>query len=171
LARQAGINYMFDSQVHYGYPDRQGKIPVEPLVTRQWENTTAIYVFRLLCTNYGFQDIEDPKTSIFLIRNKNHDVNFVTPDFYGNDTNVIPLIEFQDVPLTVALKNLVRQVGVKCIFSPRIDPWPPDSEQPQVSIRWENITASQAFAAICEDYDLNVIKYPISGIIRVEPND
>jgi hypothetical protein len=52
-----------------------------------------------------------------------------------------------------------------------MDPWPPDSEEPQISFRWENITASQAFAAICENYDLDVIKYPESGIIRVEPAD
>lgn len=171
LSRQAHINYMFDSQVQYGYPDRQGKIPIEPLVTKRWENVTATYVFLLLCTNYGFQDIKDPKTSVVLIRNRNHSVNFVPPDFYGNDTNVIPLIEFQDVPLSRALKNLAKQARLKYILSPRIDPWPPDSEEPQVSFRWENLTASQAFAALCENYDLDVIKYPVSGIIRIEPVD
>jgi hypothetical protein len=52
-----------------------------------------------------------------------------------------------------------------------MDPWPSDSEQPQINARWEKITATQAFFAICENYDLNVIKYPDSGIIRVEPAD
>jgi hypothetical protein len=40
-----------------------------------------------------------------------------------------------------------------------------------VNIRWENITAAKAFAAVCESYDLDVTEYPDSGIIRVEPAD
>jgi hypothetical protein len=171
LARQDRINYLFDSQVHYRYPDSQGKIPIEPLVTKRWENVTATYAFMVICTNYGFIVIKDPATSVVFIRNKNHAVNFVTLDFYANDTNVIPLIVFQDVPLSRALKNLAKQARLKCIFSPRMDPWPSDSEEPQINARWENITASQAFAALCENYDLNVIKYPVSGIIRIEPAD
>lgn len=75
------------------------------------------------------------------------------------------------MPISTALKNLAKQAHLKCIFSPRMDPWPSDSEQPQINARWEKITATQAFFAICENYDLNVIKYPDSGIIRVEPAD
>jgi len=162
LARQDHIEYLLDPQINFGYP--------EPVVTRRWEKITATYAFLDICTNFGFKVFRDPETSIILIRNTNHPANFVTPDFYGNDTNIVPLIEFRSVRLSIVLKNLAEQTGLKCIFSPQIDPWQLGFE-PQINISWENLTAKQALAALCENYDLNIIKYPESGIIRVEPAD
>ena len=171
LARQAGINYLLDPQIGYNQPDQDGQIRPEPVVSLRWENITAEQAFFTVCEDYDLDLAKGPANDVILIGNKNHEVHFVPPDFYGNDTNVIPLMKFEDVPLSRALKTLAKQTGFKFIFSPRLDPWPPDSKEPQISFRWENLTASQALAALCENYNLNVIKYPVSGVIRIEPAD
>ena len=61
----------------------------------------------------------------------------------------IPLIQFQDVPLTTAIDNLARQAGINYIMDPKVGYGQPDEKgqiraQPNISIRWENLTAEQA---------------------------
>lgn len=168
LARQDYIKYLLDPQIDPQYPDSQRIAWVEPVVTKKWIDATATYAFLDICTNWGFKVFRDPEAGVILVRNRSHDVNFVTPDFYGDDTNMISLIEFRNVRLSIVLKNLAKQIRLKCIFSPQIDPWQLGYE-PQVNIGWENLTARQAFAALCENYDLSIVEYPGTGIIRVEP--
>ncbi|HUA65243.1 MAG TPA: hypothetical protein VME24_05305 [Alphaproteobacteria bacterium] len=169
LARAGGFNYMLDPGIGYGEFDRYGQIIREPRVTLLFTNTTAEQAFVAICFDNQLVITRDPRTEVMFVRHKNHDVDFLEEEFATNDTKIIPVIQFTGVPLSSALKNLARQAHLKCIFSPRIDTGDPDSE-PGVSLRWENITACQAFAALCESYDLDVIKYPVSGFIRVEPN-
>jgi hypothetical protein len=168
LARQAGINYILDPQIDYHQPDQDGQIMPEPTLTVRWTAITAEEGFERVCTNYDLVIVRDPAAHVVLLRKRGHDVNFVSPDIYNNskDTNIIPLIEFQEVPLFIGLKNLVRQAGLKCIFSPRVE-----SSRQIVDLRWEKITATQALAAICENYDLKVTRYPESGVIEIGPND
>jgi hypothetical protein len=170
LAQQAGLNYLLDPRIGYNQPDRFGRIRPEPIVSLRWENVTAEHAFITLCRNYGLTIASDTNTHVVLIRAWNHDVNYVEPNFFENDTNVIPLIEFQHVPAVVVLKALVKQAGIRCIFSALIDTGH-TKNGPTLSFRWENLTAKQALAAFCENYDLNIIKYPESGIIRIEPAD
>jgi hypothetical protein len=89
----------------------------------------------------------------------------VKPEIYANDTNVIPLIQFEDVPVSAGLENLSEQARFKCTYSPRID------DKPWANIRWTKITAAKAFAALCQNYDLEVVKYPVSGVVEVKPVD
>jgi hypothetical protein len=169
LAQQARINYIFDPTVGYGDPDKYGQLFMEPEITLRVTNVTAEQVFRSLCVRYDFVIVRDPRTSVTFVRCRDHDLNFVTAEVYGNDTDAIPMIEFKDVPISLALKNLARQARLKCILSPRID-LADQSDEPTVSLCWKNITAAQALAGICENYDFDVIKYPVSGFIRVEPD-
>lgn len=174
LARAANFNYMFDPYIGYGYigygrTNWNGRIIREPLLTLKVTNRTAEHVFCAICVTHRLDVVPDPKTGVTLVRYKGHDVDFVDADCYGkDDTNTIPLIQLKDVPISTALKNLARQAGIKCMYSPRIDTGHPANEV-CVNVRWQNITASQAFAAICESYDLDLTKYPVSGYIRVEP--
>ena len=170
LARQAGFNYMLDPHIDYGQQDGDGE-KREPTLSFRRENVTSKEIFIAVCAHYYLAIARDPETGVVLIRTRNHDVNFVKPDFYGDDTNIIPLIQFEDVPISTALKTLAKQACLKYILSPRVDPWQLDGSAPLLTFRWENITARQAFAAICENYDLNVVEYPDTDIIRVEPND
>ncbi|HTV42005.1 MAG TPA: hypothetical protein VMF08_15585 [Candidatus Sulfotelmatobacter sp.] len=168
LARQAGLNYMLDPDL-FGYWYTPGVR--QPILTLKWTNVTAEQAFTDICAGYGFVLTRDPRTGVIFVRHREHDVKFMDSEFYGkDDTNTIPLIEFQDVPLSIALENLARQARIKCILSPRIDTSDVGTE-PSVNIRWQNITASHAFAAICEGYNLDLTKNPASGLIRVEPED
>ncbi|HEY1790527.1 MAG TPA: hypothetical protein VGJ73_20435 [Verrucomicrobiae bacterium] len=170
LAHDGSLNYMLDPELRYGETDWNGQIIRTPTVTLRYTNVTPEHVFIAICTSRHLVIARDPRTGVILVRYRGHDVKFVTSDFYRNDARIIPVIEFTDAPISDVLKDLVRQARMKCIISPRVDTGHSENE-PRVNLRWQNITAPQAFAAVCESYDLDVIKYPVSGFIRVEPND
>ena len=89
---------------------------------------------------------------------------------------VIPLIVMDDVPLTDAIRNLARQAGINYMLDPKIGfgqigPDGKPTAQPNVSIRWENITAEQALAALLNNYTLQLVEDPKSKIARVTVKD
>ena len=89
---------------------------------------------------------------------------------------VIPLIVMDDVPLTDAIRNLARQAGINYMLDPKIGfgqvgPDGKPTAQPNVSIRWENITAEQALAALLNNYTLQLVEDPKSKISRVTVKD
>jgi type II secretory pathway component GspD/PulD (secretin) len=88
----------------------------------------------------------------------------------------IPLIVMDDVPLTDAIRNLARQAEINYLLDPKIGfgqvgPDGKATPQPNVSIRWENITAEQALNALLNNYSLQVIEDPKSKIARVTVKD
>lgn len=95
------------------------------------------------------------------------------------DTNApatIPLIQFQDVPLTVAIENLARQAGINYLLDPKIGYGQPDQNgqikpEPTLSIRWENVTAEQALLALLNNYDLQLVEDPRTKIGRISVKD
>lgn len=89
---------------------------------------------------------------------------------------VIPLIQFQDVPLTTAIDNLARQAGINYIMDPKVGYGQPDERgqiktQPNISIRWENLTAEQALNALIATYGLQLVSDTKTGISRVTIKD
>ena len=174
LAQVGRFNYMFDPALRYGELDSYGEIIAEPAITLQWTNVAAEQAFSWICFKHRLIVARDPHNGVILVRYKGHDVDLVSPEFYGDfhgtGADIIPLIEFNESPISDVLKALARQAGMKCILSPRIDTGHP-ADETHISLRWQNLTAPQAFAAVCESYDFDVIKYPVSGFIRVEPND
>lgn len=89
---------------------------------------------------------------------------------------VIPLIVMDDVPLTDAIRNLARQAGLNYLLDPKIGFGQPGPDgkitaQPSVSIRWENVTAEQALAALLNNYNLQLTEDPKSKIARVTIKD
>ena len=99
-----------------------------------------------------------------------------------DDTNAapapetIPLIQFQDVPLTVAIENLARQAGINYLLDPKIGFGQPDQNgqvkaEPTLSIRWENVTAEQALLALLNNYELQLVQDPKTGIGRITMKD
>lgn len=88
----------------------------------------------------------------------------------------IPLIQFQDVPLTTAIDNLARQAGINYILDPKVGYGQPDERgqiktQPNISIRWENLTAEQALNALIATYGLQIVTDGKTGISRVTVKD
>jgi type II secretory pathway component GspD/PulD (secretin) len=94
----------------------------------------------------------------------------------ADPTASIPLISFQDVPLTTAIENLARQAGINYLLDPRIGYGQPDQSgqvkaEPTLSIRWENITAEQALVALLDNYGLQMVPDKKTHIARITIKD
>ena len=88
----------------------------------------------------------------------------------------IPLIQFQDVPITTAIENLARQAGINYLLDPKIGYGQPDvngqiKPEPTLSIRWENITAQQALLALLDNYNLQLVEDRRTRIARITTKD
>ena len=88
----------------------------------------------------------------------------------------IPLIQFSDVPITTAIEHLARQAGINYMLDPKIGYGLPDANgqvrvEPQLSIRWENITAEAALLALLDNYGLQLMIDKRTGIDRVALKD
>ncbi len=89
---------------------------------------------------------------------------------------LIPLILMDDVPLTDAIRNLARQAGINYQIDPKagVSQVGPDGKttgQPNVSIRWENVTAEQALAALLNNYSLQLVEDPKTKITSIKTKD
>src|SRR5262249_48113665 len=98
-----------------------------------------------------------------------------TPELKPSE-EVIPLIQFQDVQLTTAIENLARQAKLNYILDPKLgygqlDERGQPKPQPNISIRWENITAEQALLALLGTYGLQLVEDPKTKIARVTIKD
>jgi type II secretory pathway component GspD/PulD (secretin) len=88
----------------------------------------------------------------------------------------IPLIQFQDVPITTAIENLARQAGINYLIDPKIGYGQPDQSgqvkaEPTLSIRWENVTAEQALMALLDNYNLQLVVDHKTQIARITTKD
>jgi type IV pilus assembly protein PilQ len=80
---------------------------------------------------------------------------------------VVPLIVIDEVPLADAIRNLARQSNLNFQFDPKIT----SSNQPNVSIRFENVTAQEALLAVLENHNLTLVKEPKQKIARITFKD
>jgi type II secretory pathway component GspD/PulD (secretin) len=90
--------------------------------------------------------------------------------------DVIPLIQFQDVQLTTAIENLARQASINYILDPKVGFGQLDDRgqvrpQPNISIRWENVTASQALTALLQNHGLQLVMDNKTRIARITVKD
>jgi len=91
-------------------------------------------------------------------------------------TNTIPLIQFTDLPITSAIENLARQAGINYMLDPKIGYGQADASgqikaEPQLSIRWENISAESALLALLDNYGLQLVHDKRTGIDRITTKD
>jgi type IV pilus assembly protein PilQ len=85
-------------------------------------------------------------------------------------------IQFQDVPITTAIESLARLGGINYLLDPKIGYGQPDQNgqikaEPTLSIRWENVTAEQALLALLDNYGLQLIENPKTGIDKITTKD
>jgi hypothetical protein len=175
LAGQMEINYLIDPQL---FPI--SATTREPIVSFTLTNVTAREVLTRMLNLRNLALIEDPVTGVARIIRADKPMVVMDASLFGMDTNhpvpspkeLIPLIQFYDVPLDSALENLSRQSGLDVV----LDPWiegknVPTSGRlvptPTISIRWRNITATQALIALCEAYGLVVVKDSATGVIQI----
>jgi type II secretory pathway component GspD/PulD (secretin) len=88
---------------------------------------------------------------------------------------VIPTIVMDEVPLTDAIKNLARQAGLNYILDPKVSFGPAGADGkvavPNISIRWENVTAEQALTTLLTTYSLQLVEDPKTKIDRITVRD
>ena len=80
------------------------------------------------------------------------------------------------MPITTAIEHLARQAGINYMLDPKIGYGQPDQNgqvraEPQLSIRWENITAESALMALLDNYGLQLVVDKKTGIDRVNLKD
>jgi type II secretory pathway component GspD/PulD (secretin) len=91
-------------------------------------------------------------------------------------SQTIPLIQFSDVPITVAIEHLARQAGINYMLDPKIGYGQADQNgqlknEPTLSIRLENITAENALVALLDNYSLQMVVDKRTGIDRITTKD
>ena len=88
-------------------------------------------------------------------------------------TNDVTLpIQLDDVPITSAIENLTRLLGVNCMFDPNIGYGMPGQDgkiqpEPNVTCRWNKISAREALLSILNKYGLQIIYDPKTRIARI----
>jgi type II secretory pathway component GspD/PulD (secretin) len=117
--------------------------------------------------------------------------NEVMPTTAGTDTNAsaaatvvttnaadigIPLIQFSDTAITVAIESLARRAGINYVLDPKIGYGQADAAgqvrvEPTLSIRWENITAENALLALLDNYGLQLVRDKKTTIDRITLKD
>lgn len=85
-------------------------------------------------------------------------------------------ISFQDVPLTTAIESLARLAGINYLLDPKIGYGQPDQNgvikpEPTLTIRWENVTAEKALLALLDNYGLQLVENPKTGIYKITTKD
>jgi hypothetical protein len=178
FARGAGINYIVDQRLAnwWAFPNIDGQTTHEPVISLHWTNLTPKDALLVLLNEHNLVLAEDPATSIARITYTNQVVSPVDINSIGGNTNIIPTIQFQEVPIMTGLDNLARAAGVNYTLDPQISYGQPDKNgqikaEPVLSLRWENVTAMQAFVALCENYDLVIVQDSATGIVHIKPKN
>ena len=89
---------------------------------------------------------------------------------------IIPVIDIREpTPLPTVIETLARQAGINYILDPKValGQTGPDGRpvQPNIQVRWENLTAEQALMALLNNYSLQLIDDPKTKIARITIRD
>ena len=177
LARQANFQYMLDPKLSGPSLGPDGKMVPQPSVSFRWEELSAKEALGRLLAAHGLKIVENPAIPVARITGTNQPGRPFDASLLGGDTNgVIPLLVMDDVPLDMALTHLARKAQLKVVIDPKVSgasagPGGRPVAGPVVSIRWENLTARQALAAVCENYDLMLVKDSATDAIRIKYKD
>jgi hypothetical protein len=151
---------------------------MERTVTFRVRSISAREALTRMFNMRGLVLVEDPVTTVALITRINQTMHTVDASLLDTDTNSsayyanfdIPLIQFEDVPLDIALENIIRQSSLHVVLDPRISAaGDPPVHVPTLSLRWEKVSAKQAIIALCENFDLDIIKDATTGVIQIKP--
>jgi hypothetical protein len=89
----------------------------------------------------------------------------VRADNTNDASTVIPLIEFADLSLPIAVESLARELHLNCVIEPGLRAELENS--PMVFIRWEKLRARQALLAILDSRDLQLVENSETGVARI----
>ena len=186
LARQANLNYIIDPKLSGLSNDVHGNVIREPDVTFTWTNMSASDALSRLLKEHNRVMVQDKFTTVTLITGTNHVAHAVDASLLVSTNAAVPVFRFDMVPLDQALKSLIEHDHLNVALDPKIttDADPPRhklnvlslasiswGEMPTVSFRWENLTAKQALVALCEAYDLVIVKDAATGAVSIKPRE
>jgi len=175
LARQGGLNYILDPKLGGPWGVADGKPGREPSITVRWENLTVRQALDTLLKEHGLVMIANPATRVARIAFSNQAVKPVPDSAVAAGTNaIIPLIVMDSVPLPDVLRTLAKQAHLNLMVDAALPVNSAASAKQtisdyDISIRWENVTATQALAAILDNYDLVLVQEPGSATAKIAP--
>jgi hypothetical protein len=142
-------------------------------VTGRWENKSAKEMLTLLLQQHKMMIVSNPATSVERIGLTNQIIKPVPASQVGTETNqIVPLIDFDEIPLDTAIKKLAAHANVAVVLDPAILPASPGRTPggriPTVTLRWENLSGKQALAALLDNYGLMMSKDPVTSAIRIQ---
>jgi hypothetical protein len=181
LANQSRINFIIAPNLFANPNDPQGSGVLEPKVTFTWEDISPTNALVRLLKEHK-QDlvmVQDPSSTIAMITRTNQAASPFDESLLGSETNgVIPMIRFSYMSLGDALNNLIQHNHLAVTLDPKLlaeDHFEPTTKifisQPQVSVHWEGVTAKQAITALCQNYDLIIVKDAATGEVRIKPKN
>ncbi|HEX4341808.1 MAG TPA: hypothetical protein VH255_00355 [Verrucomicrobiae bacterium] len=172
LARQAGINYLVAPQLEQKWSEAE-----QPLVSFKLHNVTAKDVLKQMLELRHIALVEDPVSNIAFIIPADEIGNplftGLTTNLTSLHTNLIPLIQFSDVPITTAIENLALQEDVNYILTPKVSrQWDGSSPaglvpEPQLSLRLEHVTAWGVLNRMLNIRDLMLVEDTTTRVARV----
>jgi hypothetical protein len=174
LSHLSHRNYILAPRISGMYHNHAGKVVSEPFRTFRWENLTPEQAFKRLCQENGLSAVNLPGTPIDQITNfKAKPATVDTTPLDGSTNTIIPLIEFNQKKLSTALEELAKTVRVQIVIEPKLLAAAPfstdeDSLSTLVTMYCEKVTAKQAIVAICENFELDLVKDSTNGPIRIE---
>lgn len=175
LCRQAGFNYILDPRVPW---QAQSGAPASAGMSRvslRWENTTAKEALARLLKEQNLLMVENPATTVRRIMLTNTAVSTWDAAWIKGDTNgPILRVHMEDALLDIAITELASKAQLTVVLDPILSsrgPWLGGKIVPPtvVSFRWEKISARQALAALCENYDLVMVEDAKTGMMKIKP--
>lgn len=174
LANQAEINYLMDPELAQTWTGS-----AEPIVNFRVRNITAKELLQRLLNVRNLVLVEDPASNIAFITRASRLTNglsaglpgkaTITSDFHTNAS--IPLIQFNDVPITTAIENLARQENVNYLIDPKLCRLWNGSGEPLLSFRLENVTAWNVLNRMLNIRNLIIIADPVTQVARITRSD
>jgi hypothetical protein len=158
LARQANLNIQLDPSLL--------NIPNTP-ITVKWHHISAMQALAAILDNNGLRCVDTPVPSLKRIVKKDW-TGFIPSPHATLVTNeaVIELVNFDGVPLQDAINALGGQMGLKLQFDPAVL----ETMKAIVTVKWRNISASQALSVLLDNYELVLrMDAPGSKMVRVVP--
>ncbi len=166
LARQAGLNYILDPRVP-GAGFGSGRLVDMQSIHVRWTNLTVTAALGRLLKALNLTMVTNPATTVARIAPANLGVKPVPASLVGASTNAaIPLIVMDDVQLAEAIRQFATHAQLSVSLDSRLSA-PDFASQGTISIRWEDITARQALAALLDNYDLVLIEEPETSSGRI----
>jgi hypothetical protein len=166
LARQAGINYIFDPRVTASYKS-------ELMISERWEKVTALQALNNLLADHKLKLTTNVSSQVVRVVFASDPVKPSTASLPPSDADKkMPLIIMDEVSLQDAILNLARVGHFKVELDPALSTRNSgfngvSMASMVVNFRWETLTTRQTLDAILENYGLELTDDPKGSEVKI----